>query len=91
MSGSSGSSDCKESACSVGDLGSVPGLEDPLEEDPTPGHSPVWQPTPVFLPGESPWTEESGRLWSMGLQRVRQDKESEIYMSVFINNRFLLY
>ena len=22
----------------------------------------VWQPTPVFLPGESPWTEESGRL-----------------------------
>ena len=67
------------------------GWKDPLEEDPTPGHSPVWQPTPVFLPGESPWTEESGRLWSMGLQRVRQDKESEIYMSVFINNRFLLY
>ena len=27
MSGSSGSSDCKESACSAGDLGSVPGLE----------------------------------------------------------------
>ena len=21
-----------------------------------------WQPTPVFLPGESPWTEEQGRL-----------------------------
>ena len=21
----------------------------------------AWQPTPVFLPGESPWTEESGR------------------------------
>ena len=20
----------------------------------------VWQPTPVFLPGESPWTEEPG-------------------------------
>ena len=32
-----------------------------------------WQPTPVFLPGESPWTEEPGRLQSMGLQRVRQD------------------
>ena len=31
------------------------------------------QPTPVFLPGESPWTEEPGRLWSMGLQRVRHN------------------
>ena len=27
-----------------------------------------WQPTPVFLPGEYPWTEEPGRLWSMGSQ-----------------------
>ena len=33
----------------------------------------VWQPTPVFLPGESPWTEESGELQSIGLQRVGQD------------------
>ena len=30
----------------------------------------VWQPTPVFLPGESPWTEESGGLQTVGLQRV---------------------
>ena len=29
-----------------------------------------WQPTPVFLPGESPWTEEPGGLPSMGSQRV---------------------
>ena len=29
-----------------------------------------WQPTPVFLPGESPWTEEPGELESMELQRV---------------------
>ena len=28
------------------------------------------QPTPVFLPGEPPWTEEPGRLQSMGLHRV---------------------
>ena len=28
----------------------------------------AWQPTPVFLPGESPWTEEAGGLQSMGLQ-----------------------
>ena len=31
------------------------------------------QPTPVFLPGESPWTEELGGLQSMGSQRVRHD------------------
>ena len=33
----------------------------------------AWQPTPVFLPGECPWTEEPGRLQSMGSQRVRHD------------------
>ena len=41
-----GGSDSKESACSVGDPGSVSGL----------GRFPwrrEWQPTPVFLPGES--------------------------------------
>ena len=32
-----------------------------------------WQPTPVFLPRESPWTEDPGRLQSMGLQRVGHD------------------
>ena len=32
----------------------------------------AWQPSPVFLPGESPWTEEPGGLQSMGSQRVRQ-------------------
>ena len=31
------------------------------------------QPTPVLLPRESPWTEEPGRLQSMGSQRVRYD------------------
>ena len=41
------------------------GLEDPLEEK--------WQTTPVFLPGESPWTEEPGGLQFMGLQRVIHD------------------
>ena len=30
-----------------------------------------WQPTPVFLPGESPRTEEPGGLQSLGSQRVR--------------------
>ena len=30
----------------------------------------AWQPTPVFLPGESPWTEEPARLQPIELQRV---------------------
>ena len=33
----------------------------------------AWQPTPVFLLGESPWTEEPGWLQFMGLQRVGYD------------------
>ena len=42
------------------------GWEDSLEEG--------IQPTPVFLPGESPWTQEPGGLWSMGSQRVGHDR-----------------
>ena len=30
----------------------------------------AWQPTLVFLTGESPWTEEPGGLQFVGLQRV---------------------
>ena len=30
----------------------------------------VWQPTPVFLLGESPWTEEPGRVQSIDLHIV---------------------
>ena len=33
----------------------------------------AWQPTPVLFPGELPWTEEPGRLQSMGSQRVGHD------------------
>ena len=32
----------------------------------------AWQPTPVFLPGESPWTEEPGGLQSMGSNTTEQ-------------------
>ena len=32
-----------------------------------------WQPTPVFLPGKFPWTEESGGIQTMGSQRVGHD------------------
>ena len=38
------------------------GQEDPLEEE--------WQPTPVSLPGKSPWTQEPGRLQSTGLKKL---------------------
>ena len=32
-----------------------------------------WQPTPVFLPGKIPWTEEPGRLQPIGSPGVRRD------------------
>ena len=56
-----GGSDVKESTCNVGDPGLIPGLGRP------PGGR---QPTPVFLPGESPRTEKAGGLQSIGSQRV---------------------
>ena len=56
-SGSAG----KESACNVGDLGLIPGLEDPMEESMA-THSSI-------LAWRIPWTEEPGRLQSVGLQR----------------------
>ena len=53
-----GGSDGKESACSAGDLGSIPGSG----RSPGGGHgNPL-----LFLPGESPWTEEPGGLQSLG-------------------------
>ena len=33
----------------------------------------AWQPTPVFLPGGCPWTEEPGGLQSMGSKRAGHD------------------
>ena len=57
-----GGSDGKESAWNVGDpwVGKIPWRR-------------AWQPTPVFFPGESPWTKEPGGLYSMGSQRVGHD------------------
>ena len=45
------------------------GRGDPLEEG--------LAPTPVFLPGKIPWTEEPGRLQSMGSQRIQQNLTTE--------------
>ena len=58
-----GGLDSKESACNAGDLGSIPGLEDPLEKGMA-AHSSI-------LAWRIPWTEEPGGLRSMGLQRSR--------------------
>ena len=60
-----GGSDGEESSCNAGDLGSIPGLEDPLEKGTT-THSSI-------LAWRIPWTEEPGRLQYMGLQTVRHD------------------
>ena len=49
----------KEETC-FGLQGSIPGLGRSLEKG--------MATTPVFLPGESPWTEQPGRLQSMGSQ-----------------------
>ena len=50
-----GGSDGRESTCSVGDLGLIPWLGRKIS------WKRAWQPTPVFLLGES-WTEKPGRL-----------------------------
>ena len=58
-------SDGKESTFNTGDLGLIFWV----------GKIPrrrAWQPTPVFLPGESPWTEGPGGLQSMRLQSRTQ-------------------
>ena len=63
--GFAGGSDGKESACHAGDLGLIPGWEDPLEEGMA-THSSI-------LDWRIPWTEEPGGLQSMGSHRVRHD------------------
>ena len=54
-------SDSEESACNAGDLGLIPGQEDPLERG-METHSSI-------LAWRIPWTEEPGGLRSMGSQR----------------------
>ena len=51
-------SDGKESVCNAGDPGSIPGLGKILSS------IPAWRIS---------WTEEPGRLQSIGLQKVRHD------------------
>ena len=60
-----GGSDGKESTCNVGDLGSIPGLGRALEEGMA-THSSI-------LAWKIPWTEDPGKLQSIGSQGVRHD------------------
>ena len=60
-----GGSDGKASVYNAGDLGSIPGQEDPLEKEMAIHFS--------TLAWRIPWTEEPGRLQSMGSQRVGHD------------------
>ena len=59
----------KEPACNAGDLGLISGLgRFPPEKEISTHHS--------ILAWEIPWTEGSGRLQSMRLQRVRHDRDN---------------
>ena len=60
-----GGSKVKASACKAGDPGSIPGSgRSPGEGNGNPLSILAWR---------IPWMEETGRLQSMGLQRVRHD------------------
>ena len=61
----SGGSEVKASACSAGDLGSIPDWEDPLEKEMA-THSSI-------LAWRIPWMEDPGGLQSMGSKRVGHD------------------
>ena len=58
-----GGSDGKESVCSAGDMGSIPGSGNSLEKEMA-THS-------CILAWEIPWTEESGGLQSMGSPKIQ--------------------
>ena len=58
-----GGSDGREFTCNAGDPDSIPGLGSSSGGE-------LLQPTEVFLPGESPWTEEPGRYSPWGRQEL---------------------
>ena len=60
-----GGSVVKNLPASAGDVGSIPGLEDPLEKE-VATHTSI-------LAWKIPWTEDPGRLQSTGSKRVRHN------------------
>ena len=89
-------SDGKEPTCNVGDLGSIEPPRFNLWVGKIPWRK-TWQLTPVFLPGDSQWTEEPGWLQSMGLQRVLHKWATEHFKLIvrekkcIPSNLFLLF
>ena len=67
-----GGLDSEESVCHVGDVGSVPGQEDPLEKGMA-THS-------TILTWRIPWTEDPSGLESRGLQRVGHNWATNTFM-----------
>ena len=70
---STGGSDGKESVCNAGELGSIPGSrQSPGEGNGNPLHA-----------RRSLWTEEPGRLQSVGLQKVGHDERTDTFTFPF--------
>ena len=66
----------KESVCNMGDLGSIPDWEDPLEEGIV-AHSSI-------LVWRIPWTEENGGLQSIGSQKLRHGWSNLAHTHVYL-------
>ena len=51
-----------------------------------------WQPTPVFLPGKIPWTEEPGRATVHGVaqSRTRWRTHAETFISIYILKHYMI-
>ena len=79
MNAQTGGSGGKQPACNVGDINVF---------DPWVGKIPwrrAWQPTLVFLPGESPWTEEPGGYSSWGCKELDTAEQLSTYIIRKIN------
>ena len=70
-----GDSDSQESACNAGDLGLIPGWEDPLEKE-TATYSSI-------LAWRIPWIEEPDRLIVYGIEKSRT-RLSNFHCSLFL-------
>ena len=77
----SGGSEDKEPTSNAGDLGLIPGQEDPLEKR--------MAPHPSILAWRISWTEKPGGLQSMGSPRVR-DTTERVTLSLFTKCSVLL-
>ena len=66
----------------IRDMGLILGLKIPWRR--------AWQPTSGILVQRITWTEETGRLPSMGSQRVRYDQSDLAHMHAYTHNGTLL-